>query len=57
MAVDLRTTRPTPRQVLAQALAGNQEAMRAFENLQADLLLLAALVEALTARVKALETP
>lgn len=64
MAVDTRTKRVTPRQTLGVALNQSQDVLRAFEDLQADVILLANLLEAAQAalaaqeaRIAALEGP
>lgn len=64
MAVETRTKRVTPRQTLGMAMNQQPDALRAFEDLQADVILLANLLEAAqaaleaqAARIEALETP
>lgn len=61
---DIRTVRPSPRVALGPALNQSQDIVRAFEDLQADVIRLAALLSAAEAqlsemddRITALETP
>ena len=64
MVVETHTKRVTPRQTLGVALNQSQDVLRAFEDLQADVILLAnllaaahAALESQAARIAVLESP
>lgn len=55
MADEIRTRRVTPRASLGVALNQHPDVLRAFEDLQADVILLAAMLQAAKAEADALK--